>query len=101
MKINDLGKKSPVKKSGDSGSATSAKSVGKAGNNQSPVSAGNKAGVSVSGTDQISASLGADGSARAARVASVKLDVDNGTYQADSQKTAEKIVNHLTDYSLA
>lgn len=101
MKISDLGKKGPVKKAGSSGNSGSAKGVGKAGSGQSAVSAGQKAGVSVTGTEGYTASAEANGMARAEKVAEVKLVVDNGDYEPDSLKTAEKIIDHLTDYSLA
>lgn len=102
MKISDLNKdRGPVKKAGGSGGATSAKTVGKAGSPQSSVSGGSKTGVSISGADEIAASMSADSTARAAKVASIKLQVDSGSYNADSQKTAEKIFGNLTDYSFA
>lgn len=60
-----------------------------------------KAGVSVSSSGPISATLSSDAAARAEKVASLKMEVDSGSYDADSQKTAEKILENLTDYSLA
>lgn len=82
-------------------------------NRSSGVSAGKKASaaggsqstsspaVTVSSTDQLAGRLSADATERADRVAQIKLEIESGNYDLDSEKTADKLIDSLTDYSLA
>lgn len=100
MKIRDNINKpsSAIKSSGRKGNVSAGTKTGSArgsGQNQSTKA------VSVSSTDQIAASMSSDASQRADKVAQIKLEVESGNYKLDSQKTADKLIDSLTDYSLA
>lgn len=96
MKINERkGSIGTTSKVGNTG----ATKANKAGSSQSEGI--KKAGVSVSSSGPIAATLSSDASARAEKVASLKMEVVSGNYEPDSQKTADKILQNLTDYSLA
>lgn len=101
MKINDSKKSSvgTTGKVGNTGAAKKSSESSKAGGTQS--AAVSKAGVSVSSSGQIASTLSGDAARRAEKVASLKMEVDSGNYEPDSQKTADKIMQSLTDYSLA
>ena len=98
MKINGTkkGSASTVGKVSNSGTASKAS---KAEGSQSEKV--EKSGVSVSTTGSIATTFANDASGRADRVESLRLEVSSGDYQPDSQKTAERILRDLTDYSLA
>lgn len=99
IKGNNLGKStSGVKSGGASGNVSAGKKTQAARDSQA-----NKAApaVSVSSTDQISSRMESAGTSRAQKVAGIKLNVDAGTYEMDSQQTANKLIDSLTDYSLA
>lgn len=98
MKITD--RKTPVKGAGQAGNAGPTRKTGSAGSGQSSETV-KKAAVSVSSGDQITSALSGDASRRAEKVAQIKLEVDSGSYDIDSQKTADKLIDSLTDYSLA
>ncbi len=74
------------------------KKTGSARGSQSTTSS---SAVNVSSTDQLAARMSGDASQRAERVAQIKLDIESGTYDLDSEKTANKLIDSLTDYSLA
>ena len=87
-------------KTGGAGSASAGKKSKAAGDSQS-TSAASTPAVSVSSTSGISERLASAGTSRAEKVAQIKLNVDAGTYEMDAQKTADKLIDSLTDYSLA
>ena len=99
MKINKF-KNSAIGKSQGTSSSSAAKNVGNAkGSSQS--NAAKKASVNVSSSGDISATLAQDAAQRAEKVASLKMEVESGNYQHDSEQTANKLIENLTDYSLA
>lgn len=89
---------SAIKGSGRKGNVSAGKKAGSARGSSQSKSA--KA-VSVSTTDKIAASMSSGASHRAEKVAQIKLEVESGEYELDSQKTADKLIDSLTDYSLA
>lgn len=100
MKIDNTRQKGPVQKTTGPSGAGAARKSEKAESGQSASTT--KASVSVSGgAGQISESMGAFASQRAEKVASIRAAVENGSYKDDSQATANKIVQNVTDYSLA
>jgi anti-sigma28 factor (negative regulator of flagellin synthesis) len=58
-------------------------------------------GVLVSGANQMTVSQGSFARLRADKVASIKQAIESGNYKDNSRTTAAKIVQSLTDYSLA
>ena len=100
MKIkNDINKPtSAIKGSGRKGNVSAGKKTGSAGSGGQSKSA---QAVSVSSTDQIAASMNSGAALRADKVAQIKLEVESGDYKADSQRTADRLIDSLTDYSLA
>lgn len=97
MKINE--RKGSIGTTTKVGNAGATGKANKAGGSQSEGI--KKAGVSVSSSGPIAATLSGDAAARAEKVANLKMDVVSGNYEPDSQKTADKILENLTDYSLA
>ena len=95
---NSAGKSSSVKGKGDAGSVSAGKSAASASGGQK---ATGRAAVSVSGTQQIAQSFASDASKKAERVAQIKGEVESGSYKSDPYATADKLIDSLTDYSLA
>lgn len=89
---------SSVKRSGRSGGVSAGKKTSTARGSSQNNSA---QAVSVSSTDQIATAMSSDSSQRTEKVSQIKLEVESGDYKLDSQKTADKLVDSLTDYSLA
>ncbi|MBF0104836.1 MAG: flagellar biosynthesis anti-sigma factor FlgM [Deltaproteobacteria bacterium] len=89
---------SAIKSSGRKGNVSAGSKAGSArGTGQS----GSAKAVSVSSTDQIAAQMSSGATHRADKVAQIKLNVESGEYELDSQKTADKLIDSLTEYSLA
>ncbi|OVE80543.1 flagellar biosynthesis anti-sigma factor FlgM [bacterium K02(2017)] len=102
MKIkNDVNKPtSAIKSSGRKGNVSAGTKASTA-RSSSQTNAKSPSAVSVSNTDQIATSLSNNASTRADKVAQIKLEVESGEYELDSQKTADRLIDSLTDYSLA
>lgn len=98
MKINET-KRGSVGNTGKVGNSGATKKAPEARGSQSD--AVEKSGVSVSSNGSIATTLANDASGRSDKVAGLKMEVSSGAYEPDSQKTAEKILTDLTDYSLA
>ena len=98
MKINET-KRGSVGGTGKIGNSSATRQAPKAGENQSD--AVEKSGVNVSSNGSIATTLASDAAGRSDKVTSLKMEVTSGTYEPDSQKTADKILADLTDYSLA
>lgn len=99
MKIDSSRQKGPVQKTSGPSGTGAARKTDKAGSSQS--AAESKGPVSFSGTDKIAASMNLSASQRASKVEGIKAALDEGSYRDDAQATAQKIVQNLTDYSLA
>lgn len=100
MKIKETVNKptSAIKSSGRKGNVSAGKKAGSAGDSGQAKSA---PAVNVSSTDQLAAQMTSGAAHRADKVAQIKLDVESGDYKLDSQRTADRLIDSLTDYSLA
>ncbi len=85
MKTNDLDKKGPVKT---------------AESHPLAISAGQKVRARLTETMSYLPFIEANGLVRAEKVVKIKSIVDSGDYAPDCFKTAEKIMAHLSHYSL-
>lgn len=99
MKIKDShNRPSSLGKTSSSKGASAGKKVATAGGSQETKK---KEAVSVSLSEQLTIGAAGDSAKRADRVAELKLEVESGNYEVDSEKTADKLIDSLTDYSLA
>lgn len=81
------------------GKAGAARKSSKSGGSQSTT--GSKPSVSVSLDGNIASSLSTDAAKRADKVASLQKAFLDGDLEVDSERTAGKIIQNLTDYSFA
>lgn len=98
MKVKNNVNKPPssIKGSAKAGGASAGKKAGSAKSSRNSAQA-----VTVSSTDKLATRMSSDAADRADRVAQIKLEVESGNYEVDSDKTADKLIDSLTDYSLA
>ena len=101
MKIKNFPNKTPIIKGSGKTKSTSATNKTQTAKSSNQSQSAQKSGVNITATDKIASSFSSDASQRAEKVAQIKLDVESGNYNIDSGKTASKLIDSLTDYSLA
>lgn len=101
MKVSGTRNRGSVGTTSKVGTSGATGKANKAGGSQSEGGRIEKAAVTVTASGPIASTLASDAAQRADKVASLKMEVLSGEYDPDSQKTAEKILQNLTDYSLA